>query len=422
VPRDLETICLMCLEKDPARRYATAHDLAADLRRFLAGEPVKAQPPSFGYLAGKFVRRYRMPLGVAALVVLLLGVGTLLAFVQITRERNDAIDARKRESTEKEHAERALEDLQRRCKEAEAVWKVVDQACISIHEDNIHHLPGLSVVFFSKGRLDEASRAYRYRDAIAIKPTSAVAHDGLGNVLLRQGKLTEAEAAYREAICLQNDYAEAHCNLGAVLRRQGRFSKSLESYRRGHELGSKRTNWNYPSRRWVLDAERNVALEKKLTAILADESKPADSDERIELAQVAVLKRLSWTATRLYAESFTEKPALAENPRLGHRSNATVAAVQAAFGAGKAEARPSEKDRAELRRQALSWLRADLGAWAKLAQSDQSARTNLQVALRHWQQVPALANVRDKEALAKLPETERAAWQKLWADVAERLN
>jgi hypothetical protein len=44
------------------------------------------------------------------------------------------------------------------------------------------------------------------------------------------------------------------------------------------------------------------------------------------------------------------------------------------------------------------------------------------VALRHWQQVPALANVRDKEALAKLPDAERAAWQKLWADVAERLK
>ena len=44
IPRDLETICARCLEKDPRRRYATAGELAADLRHYLAGEPIHARP------------------------------------------------------------------------------------------------------------------------------------------------------------------------------------------------------------------------------------------------------------------------------------------------------------------------------------------------------------------------------------------
>ncbi len=92
IDSELETILLKALEKEQARRYASAREMGEDLRRYLAGEPILAKRASTLYLLRKAVRRHRAHLAVAA-VALALGVGGLLggfAWSQHVLERQRA--------------------------------------------------------------------------------------------------------------------------------------------------------------------------------------------------------------------------------------------------------------------------------------------------------------------------------------------
>jgi WD40 repeat protein/serine/threonine protein kinase len=104
VPRDLETICLKCLRKEPERRYATAQALADDLRRFLDGRPVLARPVGPLERAWKWSRANPLPSILLALVVFTLAVGATVATVlalwaldRSTEAENRRKDAEKRE-------------------------------------------------------------------------------------------------------------------------------------------------------------------------------------------------------------------------------------------------------------------------------------------------------------------------------------
>ncbi|MHC5078412.1 MAG: tetratricopeptide repeat protein [Planctomycetota bacterium] len=85
VDRDLETICLKCLEKEPARRYRSAKELSRDLARFLEGSPILARPPSSFEKAIRKIRKHKgLSITITAAVLLLL-VGSLVAVTLILK-------------------------------------------------------------------------------------------------------------------------------------------------------------------------------------------------------------------------------------------------------------------------------------------------------------------------------------------------
>src|SRR5262245_49364481 len=95
--RELDWVVMKALEKDRDRRYATASELAADVRRYLDDEPVTARPPGRGYRLRKFVRRNRWPVAAALAVALAVvgGAGAATAgWVAATRAEHSAEAAR----------------------------------------------------------------------------------------------------------------------------------------------------------------------------------------------------------------------------------------------------------------------------------------------------------------------------------------
>jgi hypothetical protein len=129
------------------------------------------------------------------------------------------------------------------------------------------------------------------------------------------------------------------------------------------------------------------------------------------------------TAARFWGEALEANPKLGDNRQAQHRYNTACAAALASAGQGKDDPSPDGAAKAKLRGQALDWLKAELAIWTRLLESGPpQARPAIVQTLRHWQQDTDLASVRDPDGLAKLPESERQAWQSLWNEVEALLK
>ncbi len=137
VPVDLQTICLKCLQKEPARRYASAQELADELGRYLRNESICARPIGRGTKLARWCRRkpaLATALGIGAALLLAVAIGSPIALVRIERARELAETAQQRES-----AMRIRAELAERATQQHLYTALLEQARATLRSGELGH-------------------------------------------------------------------------------------------------------------------------------------------------------------------------------------------------------------------------------------------------------------------------------------------
>jgi tetratricopeptide (TPR) repeat protein len=192
IPRDLDTIVLKCLSKEPERRYRTAADLAADLNNWLAGKPIQARPIGLWGRGVKWARRrpgLAASLAVTGLAVLGMVIGSLWynarlrAEVRSTQEQRDIAKA----------------NLQR-------AREAVDQMLTEVGQEHLRNIPEMEPV--RKVLLEKALAFYQeflreQGDDPGMRLEAARAYGRVGQINYLLGRSAEAEKANNQALELE---------------------------------------------------------------------------------------------------------------------------------------------------------------------------------------------------------------------------
>jgi tetratricopeptide (TPR) repeat protein len=206
LPRDLETVCLKCLQKEPKKRYASAEALADDLGRFLQGQPVQARPVGPWERTVKWVRRQPARAGLVAVCVAALGSALVGVGWHNARLSAALQDVEKQEKEARFQRDRARDRLL-----AEA--EIVNQFLLKVSDSPEMKAHGLEPL--RKQLLDLAIRYYealvREEDSEPrMQSERARAYGRLAGLLAETGNPDGAEKAFREALAIADSLALAN--------------------------------------------------------------------------------------------------------------------------------------------------------------------------------------------------------------------
>jgi serine/threonine protein kinase len=183
VPAELETIVLKAVSKAPADRYASARELADDLRRFLDNRPIRARRPTVAQRLRKWVRRHPSVVAASVVLLLLVSAGSLLSAALILGEQDRTKAEQQRTKAEQLKAEDAYERERQRAEEAEARFRLARRSVdemFQISEEELADAPHLERL---RKRLLESALVY-YQELIDQRRDDPAA----------QGELREAKA------------------------------------------------------------------------------------------------------------------------------------------------------------------------------------------------------------------------------------
>ena len=252
-----------------------------------------------------------------------------------------------------------------------------------------------------------------------LEPMNPGLHYMMGRAHAWRGDLDAAIASYRKVIELNPALPMGHGSLGWGLLNQGRYAEARAALNRTLELQPANDPQRKHTEGLLKDCTRLEKLERRLDRFLKNQDKPASAAESRDLALVCRHKQLHAAAVRFAALAYSMDPKLGNDLEEGNRHDATLSAALAAADKGKDTTKLDDIARSRLRKQALSWLRADLVLRIKQLKSDSTEdREAAQASLSHWQFDNDFATIRDKAALAKLPVEERAEFTKFWGEVA----